>query len=91
MSATDLNRRAAMRRADDRRHQSLSKDDGEQMQLGHDRERIGQWDCRNRQYRHARNVHGGIDSICLRCERIVASVDDEWLLLDYEKCHVCSI
>lgn len=82
MCATDPNRQGVMRLADERRYQCPPKGDGK---------RAGQWDDQNRQYRHARNAHGGVDSFCLRCERAVASADDEWLLLDYEKHHVCSM
>jgi hypothetical protein len=42
-----------------------------------------------RQYRHVRNTDHGIHSLCLWCETVVASVDDEWSLLDHEQRHVC--
>jgi hypothetical protein len=90
MSATGQNRRAAMRLADDHRYQCLPKGDGDQMRLNCEGERTGQWNDQNRLYRHARNAHGGVDSICLRCPRVVASADDEWLLLDDERRHACS-
>lgn len=42
-----------------------------------------------RQYKHSMNPNGGIDSRCLRCRAVVASANDEWLLLDCEQRHVC--
>jgi hypothetical protein len=43
-----------------------------------------------RQYKHARNAHGGIDSLCLKCRAIIASMNDEWSLLDCEQRHICN-
>lgn len=43
-----------------------------------------------RQFTHSLNGKDGIDSLCLRCGVLVASVDDEWCLLDHERRHVCS-
>ena len=42
-----------------------------------------------RQYRHVLNGDGGIDSLCLRCQSLVASAADEWLLLQHEREHIC--
>lgn len=42
-------------------------------------------------YRHARNSHGGIDSICQRCEVVIASSADEWSLLACEERHICAL
>jgi hypothetical protein len=43
-----------------------------------------------RQFKHSLNGNGGIYSLCLRCGVVVASVDDEWCLLEHERRHVCS-
>jgi|GEM_PF-4216194 len=82
MRAIDLNKRLTARPADNQQRRCLSKNDSEG---------TGQWDYQNRQYRHALNAHSGIDSICLRCQQVVGSAGDEWLLLDYEKRHACSM
>jgi hypothetical protein len=44
-----------------------------------------------RLYRHALNSHGGIDSICQRCEVVIASSADEWSLLACEERHICAL
>jgi hypothetical protein len=44
----------------------------------------------SRQFKHSLNGNGGIKSLCLRCGVVVASVDDEWYLLEHERRHVCS-
>jgi hypothetical protein len=43
-----------------------------------------------RQYKHSRNADEGVDSLCLNCGTIVASTDNEWSLLDFERGHVCN-
>lgn len=43
-----------------------------------------------RRYRHVRNAVGGVDSLCLKCGSIIASVNNEWSLLDYEQRHICA-
>jgi len=45
--------------------------------------------CLSRLYRHALNSDGGIDSICQRCEVVIASCADEWSLLSCEERHIC--
>jgi len=42
-----------------------------------------------RQFKHSLNGEATIDSLCLRCGVLIASVDDEWFLLDHERRHVC--
>ena len=44
----------------------------------------------SRQYKHSLNCNGGIDALCLRCRRMIASADDEWLLLEHERRHICA-
>jgi len=44
----------------------------------------------NRKYWHVRNANDGLDSLCLICGTIVASADNEWSLLDYERRHICN-
>lgn len=43
-----------------------------------------------RQYKHARNANGAIDSLCLKCRAVIASMNDEWSLLDFEQRHICN-
>lgn len=43
----------------------------------------------SRQFRHARNANGGVDSICQKCQAVIASSTDEWSLLAHEARHVC--
>lgn len=42
-----------------------------------------------RQFRHALNAKSGIDSLCLKCGEYIATTEDEWLLLEHERRHVC--
>jgi hypothetical protein len=42
-----------------------------------------------RQYRHSLNPDGSIKSHCTKCNAMVASGKDEWLLLDCEQSHIC--
>jgi hypothetical protein len=43
----------------------------------------------DRRFRHARNANGGVDSVCGRCQAVIASSADEWSLLAHEARHVC--
>lgn len=43
----------------------------------------------DRRFRHARNANGGIDSICRRCQMVIATSADEWSLLADEERHLC--
>lgn len=45
--------------------------------------------CPSRRFRHARNANGGVDSICRRCQAVIASSADEWSLLAEEERHLC--
>lgn len=42
-----------------------------------------------RPFKHRINPMGGVDSICLRCNALVASSKDEWSLLQSEAVHLC--
>jgi len=53
-----------------------------------DRNRV-QPDDPDRRFRHARNANGNIDSICRRCQKVIASSADEWSLLADEEQHLC--
>lgn len=43
-----------------------------------------------RQFKHSRNRHSEMDSLCLKCGTMVASAKDEWSLLEYERNHACN-
>lgn len=42
-----------------------------------------------RRFCHARNANGGVDSVCRRCQAVIASSVDEGSLLADEERHVC--
>ena len=43
-----------------------------------------------RQYRHSRSPGDGLASLCLRCGTVIASAENEWLLLECERIHSCN-